>query len=242
MKISAFLKYAMLRGKTAGMLLFVLPVLYSCNSEKKAADSDTSMVSISDSAVVGTATGSSQPQKPGVTLSDDSLVLVKGMLSELDRMKLAFSGHDAAQVASFFDFPVSDTAMVFFDINPDFDAAYKANGSKVTKAMFSKHFRRIEEFHSMSEFNSLFKYLKPEGLLTSNVVEHEHRIKDDGCYYLYSIRRLGLTLILTYGTNTNSEYTNPDPDQGEVCGEFASSWFFEFRDGKLHFQKQMTAG
>jgi len=238
MIIAPFVKSSLARWAAAGILLAVLPVLSSCNSEQKSETSDTASVKNGDTVIID----STSLVTPAVTLTSDSSVLVKGMISELGRMKQAFAKHDVAQIMSFFDFPIHDTALVFFEINPDFDAQYKANGNKVSRAMFSKHYSRIEEFHSMTEFTPLFKYLKPEGLLKTNMVEHEHRVNDDGCYYFYSIRRQGLTVILTYGTNTNSEYVNPDPEEGEVCGEYAGTWFFEFRDGKLHFVKQMTAG
>ncbi|WP_157273958.1 hypothetical protein [Pedobacter sp. BAL39] len=238
MIIAPFLKSTFFRRASAGILLAVLSVLSSCNSEQKAKTSDTASVKNDDTVIVD---GSSLAT-PAAPLKSDSSALVKGIISELDRMNQAFVKHDVAQITSFFDFPIHDTALVFFEINPEFDAQYKANGNKVSRAMFSKHYSRIEEFHSMTEFIPLFKYLKPEGLLKSNMVEHEHRVKNDGCYYFYSIRRQGATVILTYGTNTSSAYVNPDPEEGEVCGEYAGTWFFEFRDGKLHFVKQMTAG
>ena len=164
------------------------------------------------------------------------------LIAELNRFKVAVETKNKTEIATFFNFPVADSTLTIYDINADFDKQRIENGNKLTIEMFNDNFERLYEYWDFEEFTNLFKFLKLNELSEKNTLEYVHKPKNEGCYFMYSIKHINNEVTISYGTNTNGDYSKKHPDEEEVCGEYLSAWVFSWNGQKLTFKKQLFAG
>ena len=180
-----------------------------------------------------------------VTPSAQTNVVTKRekLIGEIKTLMQAMAEKDKPAILAYFNFPLADSSVNFFEVDPIFDAARKANNDRITKAMFDNSFASIYQKTEMREFKNLIKFLKINNLKNQDSVNYDNIIKGDGCYYFYSISvDHHDEVTLTYGTNSNDEYRKSHPDEEEICSEYAVAWTFKFDGKALHFLKHRIAG
>lgn len=164
------------------------------------------------------------------------------LISELNEFNDAVAKKDKTKILRFFNFPLADSNVNFFEVDSVFDAKRKMNNGNIDKEMFYDSFDLIYQQNEWIEFNNLFKYINPSKLKTQDNLNYTNKIKDDGCLYFYSIQVKNDNVFLQYGTNSNDDYLEKHPDEEEICGEYAQMWTFKFDGAKLKFLKHRTAG
>lgn len=171
----------------------------------------------------------------------DSTDKRESIISELNKFSDAVAKKDKATILSFFNFPLADSSVNFFEVDSVFDAKRKLNNG-ITKEMFAHSFNTIYQQTDMTELNNLFKNLNTNDLHVKDKIDFTHKLYDDGCYYLYSIQINNDEVLISYGTNSNDDYRKAHPDEEEVCDEYAQMWIFRFDGNKLKFIKHRIAG
>lgn len=164
------------------------------------------------------------------------------IITELSKLKTAFAQKDKESILSYFNFPLADSSVNFFEVDSVFDKQRLENNGAITRGMFANAFDKIYTFTEMNEFNKLFKLLDIEELKDRDEISKDVHIKNDGCYYIYNIRIKGRKVMLQYGTNSDREYREAHPDEEEVCSEYAMMWAFELKGNKLKFLEHRIAG
>jgi len=165
----------------------------------------------------------------------------KRIIAELNKLSSAIAKKDKSVILSFFNFPLADSTVNFFEVDTVFDAKRQANG-EITKEMFSNSFNNLYELTDMAELNALFKYLNTADLMKKSHIDYTKEVEDDGCIYLYGISIKGIEVYLNYGTNSSDSYRKKHPDEEEVCSEYGVSWGFKFDGEKLKFFQHRIAG
>jgi len=163
------------------------------------------------------------------------------IIAELNKLSNAIAKKDKSVILSFFEFPIADSAVNFFEVDTVFDAKRQSN-AEITKEMFSNSFNNIYELTEMAELNALFKYLNTADLIKKSHIDYTKETEDDGCSYLYGITIKGMEVYLNYGTNSNDSYRKKHPDEEEVCSEYGVNWGFKFDGEKLKFFQHRIAG
>lgn len=213
--------------KLISAMLFTLTFM-ACNESKKPTESTEKPI---DTVQI------SQEEQPAKTSTDK-----EKLIAELNRFKLAIETKNKTELAGFFNFPVADSTLMIVDINDEFDKQRIENGNAITKKMFNDNFKRLYEYWDFDEFSNLFRFIKLSELNEKDKLEYVHKPDNEGCYFMYHIDVKGNEVTMSYGTNTNDEYLNKHPDEGEVCGEYLSAWVFDWDGKKLTFKKQVIAG
>lgn len=206
--------------------LFIIVLLGFCSCKQK--------VKVSDS--TDTTTVLLPVQKPQTTNDREKIIV------ELNKFSDAIAKKDRSAILSFFNFPLADSTVNFFEVDSVFDAKRKLSNGAITKEMFSNSFETIYERTEMNEFNTLFNHINTNDLAKKSHIDYTKKAKDDGCIYLYGITIKGNDVYLNYGTNSNDDYRETHPDEEEVCGEYGVSWEFKFDGEKLKFFKHRIAG
>ncbi|WP_133263219.1 hypothetical protein [Pedobacter changchengzhani] len=164
------------------------------------------------------------------------------IISEIKKFRSAMTTKNKTEILSFFDFPLADSMVNFFEVDSLFDRKRKTNGGEITKEMFSGSFNRIYEMTDMLEFNNLFADVNLGLLRNQDQIKNEKRPPNDGCYYIYIIAIKNDLVYFQYGTNSSDEYRKTHPDEEEVCDEYAQMWTFIFDGEKLKFLTHRIAG
>lgn len=164
------------------------------------------------------------------------------IIMELNKFSDAIAKEDKTVFLSFFDFPLADSTVNFFEVDSIFDAERGVNNGAITKKMFANSFKTIYEKTDMIELNYLFNHLNTNDLEKKDRISFEHKVKDEGCYHLYSIQIKNNEINISYGTNSNDDYRKAHPDEEEICDEYAQMWTFKFEDHKMKFLKHRIAG
>lgn len=184
------------------------------------------------------ATDSIRPQESNLNPGDPRAALIE----ELSKFGSAVERKNKAEILSYFTFPLADTAVNFFEVDSLFDKQRQEHNGAITRSMFLNSFDSIYTLTEMNEFNNLFKAVDVNELKTKDEISKEVHSKNEGCYYIYSIRVSGDEVTMQYGTNTDKDYLETHPDQGEVCAEYAAFWVFKFDGKKIKFLKHQIAG
>ena len=156
-------------------------------------------------------------------------------------MSDAIAKKDKVKLLNFFDFPLSDSTVNFFEVDLVFDAKRKLNDG-ITMEMFNESFDKIYEQTDMPEFNNLFRYLNTNDLEHKDHINYKQKVKGDVCVYLYSITIKENKVYFNYGTNFNDDYRKTHPDEEDICEEYAQSWMFVFNGKHLKFVRHRIAG
>jgi len=164
------------------------------------------------------------------------------LIEELTKLQSALENKNPEELGNFFPFPVRDTALIISEVNPDFDQQRSANNNQLTKEMLINHFSRLYDYWDLTEFSNLFKHLNLKELEGKNYISNTYHIKDDGCYYIYSIKVINKEVIISYGTNSDDVYRQQHPDEEEVCEEYQWTWIFLWDGHRLQVKKQLIAG
>jgi len=164
------------------------------------------------------------------------------IIIELNKFSDAIAKEDKTVILSFFDFPLADSTVNFFEVDSIFDAERGVNNGAITKKMFANSFKTIYDKTDMIELNNLFNHLNTNDLEKKDRIDFASKEKDEGCYYLYSIHIKNNEINISYGTNSNDDYRKSHPDEEEICDEYAQMWTFKFADNKMKFLKHRIAG
>lgn len=164
------------------------------------------------------------------------------IISEIERFKNAINAKNKVQILSFFNFPLADISVSFFEVDSAFDAKRKLNDGKITKETFVGSFDKIYELAEMKEFKNIFSELDLIQLKIGDNYRKELRPVGDGCYYIYKISIEGDLVYMQYGTNSNDDYRKIHPEEEEICDEFAHMWTFKFDGNRLYFLTHRVAG
>ncbi|MEO5911627.1 MAG: hypothetical protein ABIP95_12110 [Pelobium sp.] len=213
------------------MKVYLIPMILifiSCNSDKKNTQHNTDTVK-------------------NVIKADTISIVPKAnnrenIISEIKRFRSAMTTKNRNEILSFFDFPLADTAVNFFEVDSVFDQKRKLHDGAITKEMFAGSFDRIYDMTDMLEFNNLFADMDLELLKDENSIKKEKRPPNDGCYYIYLISIKNNLVYFQYGTNSSDDYRKTHPDEEEVCDEYAQMWTFKFDGKHLKFLKHRIAG
>ena len=164
------------------------------------------------------------------------------IITEIKRFKAAVATKNKTEILSFFEFPLADSSVNFFEVDSVFDQKRKLNDGAITKGMFAGSFNRIYEMTDMVAFNDLFADMDLELLKSQHSLKKEKKPKNDGCYYIYLISIKNDLVYFQYGTNSNDDYRESHPDEAEVCDEYAQMWTFRFDGKRLKFLTHRIAG
>ena len=165
----------------------------------------------------------------------------ENIIIEINNLSDAIAKKDKATLLNFFDFPLSDSIVNFFEVDRIFDAKRKLNDG-ITMEMFNESFDKIYEQTDMPEFNNLFRYLNTNDLEHKDHINYKQKVKDDCCVYLYSITIKENEVYFNYGTNFNDDYRKTHPDEEDICDEYAQNWMFVFNGKHLKFVRHRIAG
>ena len=174
--------------------------------------------------------------------SPESITEREKIILELNKFSDAVAKKDKSVILSFFDFPLADSTVNFFEVDSVFDAQRSVNNGAITEKMFDKSFNTIYDRTDMIEFNNLFNHLNTNDLEKKDKIDFANKVKNDGCYYLYSIQIKNNEIYISYGTNSNDDYRKRHPDEEEICDEYAQMWTFKFENNKMKFLKHRIAG
>ncbi|MCX2476800.1 hypothetical protein OQZ33_20880 [Pedobacter sp. MC2016-05] len=211
----------------------IIAIVFSCSfiacTESKKTESKT--VTVGDTAKV-------LPSKK----AEGKMLNQHKLIEELTKLQSALENKNPEELGNYFPFPVRDTALIISEVNPDFDQQRSANNNQLTKEMLINHFSRLYDYWDLTKFSNLFKHLNLKELEDKDNISNTHHIKDDGCYYIYSIKVINKEVIISYGTNSDDAYRQQHPDEEEVCEEYQWTWIFLWDGHHLQVKKQLIAG
>jgi hypothetical protein len=174
----------------------------------------------------------------GIDIGNDERKVV---IAELKRWQHALTTHNKSEILSFFQFPIS-TNQLFIDPSEHFAADIEKNNKRISRQVFTENMERIWEYYGIEdEFTRFFEYMPLDSLQFTSVLEKEVHIKNDDCYYIYSVHIEEQKVHLRLGTNTNREVAEASEDE-EVCSEYTSFWTFKIKNKQLLFEKLDGAG
>jgi hypothetical protein len=170
------------------------------------------------------------------------------IIQELNRLKSVLLSTNKQQIATIFQFPLSDTIVGIYIDDTSYNAEFTKNGNKTTQSMFLQYYPQIYESLQLRELEELFKKIRLEDLQQKDTLELEVKVNTEPCFKFYGIEVNGDMVTLTTGQGVNDTFSSSRASSDEVpenSSEFCESvlwWIFKFNGRKLIFVKQTGAG
>lgn len=169
------------------------------------------------------------------------------LIEELNRLRAVFASKDIEKIAELFPFPLyNETVDLYIDDNA-FNAEYRKEENKITKAMFIRFYPQISENLQIEEINKLFAQITLDSLQQRDAIESKVLIKNEPCYHYCNVEIEDDVIKLTVGTNTNENYQNKSltgdempENSNEIC-EHMICWMFKFDGKQVHLKKIWAA-
>ena len=100
-----------------------------------------------------------KPNQNPASITDREKIII-----ELNKFSDAIAQENKSVILSFFDFPLADSTVNFFEVDSIFDAERGVNNGAITKKMFANSFKTIYEKTDMFELINLFNHLNTNDL------------------------------------------------------------------------------
>jgi hypothetical protein len=164
------------------------------------------------------------------------------LIIELKKLRQTITSNNKEQIATIFDFPLSDESFSIYIDEKSFNEQFKSNGNKTTRAMFLEHYKAISESIWLDQLQNLFHNIAIDSLQHKDTLEYEAYIKSEPCFYSYQIElnkdivtlKMTLNSNRNYQSKTHSEDDIPE-NSSEIC-EHSFWWIFKFDGNKLHLE------
>lgn len=166
------------------------------------------------------------------------------LIEELKKLKATLTTNDKEKIASLFEFPFP---FAIYSNDENFEKDVKANNGDISKEIFIKYYKDVEESLWLREMNNFFKFIDDDNLITKDTLNTENIIKANPCYYSYeiTINKSTVKILLTSNSNREFETTVSEdeiPENDSSICEHSLWWVFNFEGKKLHIEQISGAG
>lgn len=188
-------------------------------------------------------TDSAQQQEATAADADRQIII-----EELKRLRTVFASDDKEKIADIFSFPIANETVSIYTDNNSFNEQLAKSNNQVTRSMFISYYPGVAESLQIDQLNQLFRKLDIEQLLSKDYIEHDAIIKTEPCYHFYRVKIENQLVMLTIGTNSNTNYENKSASTDEVPENDSSMcehvlwWAFIFDGKQLQFKEIAGAG